>query len=297
VFHSFRLQLLLVASVGLALIALIVSGGSRAAAAPLLTLTPTSGSPGNDFTIAGSGFTANTDVLVYWDDVLFDQDYTNGQGSFSDLQTIPSAANGAHIVRVVVGGVSASTTFTIVGGSGPTATPAGPTATATPTRTPTPIPTATNTPPPTATPAPGSPTWTPTNTPTIIACTAPALTGTDSNGTGGGNVMLTWSAPNAATYRLQSRNVGSTSWTTVTTTAATTWSGSESQERQYRVRIQSGTCNPLPRSIQPRVQPRTDRYSDANQHTHQDTDTDGYRLSDSPCDAVSNTNRHGLSNA
>ena len=78
------------------------------------------------------------------------------------------------------------------------------------------------------------------------ACTVPTLSGTDSSSTGGGNITLSWSAPNAATYRLQRRNVGSTTWSTVTTTAATAWSGTETVESQYRVRIQTGTCSPVP---------------------------------------------------
>ncbi|OGO50800.1 MAG: hypothetical protein A2148_03745 [Chloroflexi bacterium RBG_16_68_14] len=114
----------------------------------------------------------------------------------------------------------------------PTATPTGPTATPTDTSTPTPTSTPTSTRTPTATPS---------------ACTAPALSGTDSNPTGGGRVSLSWTAvPGAGTYRLQRRNVGSGSWSTVTTTSSISWSGSERRESDYRVRVQTGTCSPVP---------------------------------------------------
>jgi hypothetical protein len=125
-----------------------------AAAATLLTVSPTSGSPGGNFTIAGSGFTKSSAVKVFWDGAAFDTDYTSSTGAFSDKQTIPKSPNGVHVVSVTVAGVSAQTTFTIVGSRVATATAtsttlANATATAMPTSTPTP-----------------SPTWTPTRTPT-----------------------------------------------------------------------------------------------------------------------------------
>jgi hypothetical protein len=128
------------------------------------------------------------------------------------------------------------------GPSGPTATP---TNTPIPTNTPggpAPTSTATNTATSTSTP-----TQIPTATPAPLACTAPVLGGTDSNASGGGTISLSWSSVSgAATYRLQRRNVGGTNWTNVTTTGATSWVGSESRERDYRVRVQTGTCTPAP---------------------------------------------------
>jgi galactose oxidase-like protein/Kelch motif protein len=236
-FHAFRLAFPL----GLLLALLIwgVAANMELSAAALLTLTPNSGLPDDDFTIAGSGFPGNNTVKIYWDNVLFDTDYTNSSGSFSVTLSVPNATNGQHTVKVVVGTVSASATFT-VGSSGPTPTP---TPTATPTRTPTPsapTPTPTNTPGPTLTP-------TPTNTPApTTACAAPTISGSDSNDSGGGNISLSWSAPNATTYRLQRRNIGSTSWETYSTTAGTNLFTVEPQEREYRVRIQTGNCSPLP---------------------------------------------------
>jgi hypothetical protein len=248
VFHSFRLAFPVGILLALALIVWGTVTNIELSAAALLTSTPNSGLPDDDFTIAGSGFPGNNTVKIYWDNVLFDTDYTNSSGSFSVTLSVPSAANGPHTLKVVVGTVSATATFTVVS-SGPTASP---TSTATPTRTPTPsapTPTPTNTPAPTITP-------TPTSTPAPpTGCTAPTLTGTDSNGTGGGNFRLSWSAPNAATYRVQFRNVGSTSWETMTTTAGTAVGGTEPQEREYRVRIQTGTCSPLPGPYSPAFNP------------------------------------------
>jgi len=125
-----------------------------------------------------------------------------------------------------------------VDGSAPastaTPTPGEPVATSTPTAT------------PTAT-ATFTPTATATATPVPLVCTVPTLSGTDSNGTGGGTVFLSWiSIPGAASYRLQRRDLPSGSWKNATTTSTASWSGSESREREYRVRVQTGTCTPVP---------------------------------------------------
>ena len=74
---------------------------------------------------------------------------------------------------------------------------------------------------------------------------AQALSGTDT--TGGGSVFLSWtSIPGAATYRLQRRDLPNGNWKNATTTNVTSWSGSEPREREYRVRVQTGTCAPVP---------------------------------------------------
>jgi hypothetical protein len=108
-----------------------------------------------------------------------------------------------------------------------------------------------STPTPTATSSEPTPTFTPTATatatPTPIVCTAPVLSGTDSNATGGGTISLSWSAVSgAATYRLQRRDLPNGNWKNATTTSDTTWAGSEPREREYRVRVQTGSCNPVP---------------------------------------------------
>jgi hypothetical protein len=129
-----------------------------------------------------------------------------------------------------------------IDGSAPAAT-ATATATATPTATPTPTATAT----PGEPVATSTPTATPTATPAPLVCTAPTLSGTDSNSTGGGTVFLAWtSIPGAANYRLQRRDLPNGNWKNATTTSTTSWSGSESREREYRVRVQTGTCAPVP---------------------------------------------------
>jgi Zn-dependent metalloprotease len=112
-----------------------------------------------------------------------------------------------------------------------------------PTATPTPTATAT------ATATPGDPvaTATSTATPPPLVCVAPALSGTDSIPAGGGAVSLSWtSIPGATTYRLQRRIVPGGSWKNLATTSVLSWSGSEAQEREYRVRVQTGACTPVP---------------------------------------------------
>lgn len=109
-------------------------------------------------------------------------------------------------------------------------------------------PAATPTPTATATAAPSStPTATATATPPPLVCTAPTLSGTDSSPAGGGSISLSWtSIPGAAGYRLQRRILTEVRWRDVTKTSLTSWSGNEKQESAYRVRVETGTCAPVP---------------------------------------------------
>jgi hypothetical protein len=182
------------------LFASIAVGQPGAAAAALVTVSPSSGSPGGNFTIAGSGFTKSSVVKVLWDGAAFDTDYTSSSGSFSDKQTIPKAPNGVHVVSVTVAGVSAQTSFTVVGSrvATPTAMPSGtPTASPslTPTRTPTPARTATATAIVTATPT-RTATATATLTPTSTATSRPTSTPQGTPGPGywkpGVNTTFDW---------------------------------------------------------------------------------------------------------
>jgi hypothetical protein len=162
---------------GVALAALVVLAPlSIAASPPRIGVSPASGVPGDDFTVSGSGFAANSAVKVLIDGKAFDDDFTTGSGSFSDLQTIPHLADGPHTVKVTVAGLSASTVLTVGSRGGTngqparTATPRPPAA-ATPTRTPTRAATSTATPTPT-------PAGTSTRTPTATRTSTPLLTPT-----------------------------------------------------------------------------------------------------------------------
>ncbi len=156
--------------VGLASAGLIAAGpvqiSTVSAATPTISVSPGSGAPNGDFTISGSGFAAQSTVYVYWDARAFDVDGTDRSGAFSDLQTIPSATTGVHTVKVIIGGVIASTTFTITNGTVFVASP-----TASPTRTSVPVATATPTGVPIAT---ANPTSTSTSTPVATATRPPA---------------------------------------------------------------------------------------------------------------------------
>jgi hypothetical protein len=162
-------------AISIAIIVLIAAGpvpvSSATAATPTISVSPGSGSPYGDFTISGSGFATRATVYVYWDGARFDVDGTDRSGSFSDLQTIPKASTGTHTVKVIVAGVSASTTFSIVNGT-ETSPPPAATHTPLPAATQTPLPAATQTPLPAATqtrPPTSSPTASPTGTTVPLA--------------------------------------------------------------------------------------------------------------------------------
>ena len=142
--HYDRARRAAVFAVGVLVAGLGGAPSLSSAASPTIAVTPTSGSPGDMFTISGSGFPAQATVNVYWDGGKFDEDGTNSSGAFTDPQTIPSSTTGRHSVSVDVEGVKASTTFTIVGGSAvstavPTSVPSSPSAIS-PTPTPSPSP-------------------------------------------------------------------------------------------------------------------------------------------------------------
>jgi methionine-rich copper-binding protein CopC len=93
--------------------------------------------------------------------------------------------------------------------------------------------------------APG--TWTFTTASGATACTAPTITShTDTNASGSGTVSFAWNAvPGASTYRIERQSFSS--WTTVTTTSSTSYSGSDSfMDPNWRVSVASGTCTPVP---------------------------------------------------
>ncbi len=125
--------------------------------------------------------------------------------------------------------------------------PAGPTPT--PTNTATPVP-ATSTPTPggaTPTSVPPTATSTPTATPAALACTAPVVSGTDTNPTGGGIVTLTWPPVAGATqYTVQRQKIDGT-WSTRQTSSATSFTGSDHPTDPFwRLFVSAGSCTPIP---------------------------------------------------
>ncbi len=140
-----RLRFLVVFVTLLSLFAVGISSG-EVLAAPLLTLSPTSGFAA--LTIVGSGFAASTAVSVYWDGIQIPTEpsplVANQGGSFTAIISVPTQTSpGDHTVMAsnvaVTGGLfTASAIFRVismVGPQGPTGAtgPAGPAGPAGPT--------------------------------------------------------------------------------------------------------------------------------------------------------------------
>lgn len=103
-----------IASIGLPMVDAAASGQA-------ITATPTSGPSGTVVSVSGTSFPAGQLVTVTFDGITMTTTpaapTTNGSGAFSNVQfTVPSATLGTHTIAAVVGGQSASTTFTVTAG-------------------------------------------------------------------------------------------------------------------------------------------------------------------------------------
>jgi hypothetical protein len=103
-------------------------------AVPVISVSPDSGQPGAEFTVAGSEFTPDTRVKVLWDGTnLGGTVKVASDGSFRHRGIVPDgAASGSHSIQAVaVGGGTerATTTFLVAAIPGPTTTTQAPTTT------------------------------------------------------------------------------------------------------------------------------------------------------------------------
>jgi hypothetical protein len=71
---------------------------SAQAAGPVITLSPSSGVPGEEVTVYGYNFTAGTWVDIYYDGIWM-IDVRTSTGSFNVTFTVPESCKGAHEVR------------------------------------------------------------------------------------------------------------------------------------------------------------------------------------------------------
>ncbi len=93
---------------------LLMPMGMVHGATTAISLSKYSGSPGTNIWINGTGFSANSNVDIYWDNSYQDTTTTDANGNFSYQYTIPSSTAGAHTIYVTDGSNSASATFTVV---------------------------------------------------------------------------------------------------------------------------------------------------------------------------------------
>ncbi len=84
------------------------------AASTSISLSQYSGPPGTTIWINGTGFSANSNVNIYWDGSYQDTTSTDANGNFSYQFTIPSSTSGTHTISASDGSNSASADFTVV---------------------------------------------------------------------------------------------------------------------------------------------------------------------------------------
>lgn len=64
-----------------------------------LTIAPKTGKPGDEVTVAGTGFAASTDIIIYFDDKDIALAPTDDTGSFITTFRIPKTAGGMHSIK------------------------------------------------------------------------------------------------------------------------------------------------------------------------------------------------------
>jgi len=77
-----------------------------------ITVSPTSGTVGSPFTVAGTGFDPNTDVTIDFDGSTGTKK-SDGNGDFTVTFGVPGSTAGIHIVKASEGSKSASKPFTV----------------------------------------------------------------------------------------------------------------------------------------------------------------------------------------
>jgi len=67
---------------------------------PEITINPTSGAVGDTVTVSGTGFAANSDIIIYFDTASVGTDGTDSDGSFSGATfTVPETSRGSHTIK------------------------------------------------------------------------------------------------------------------------------------------------------------------------------------------------------
>lgn len=112
------------------LAAVAVPAGPAVAATATFQLSPSSGRPGDNVVVSGSGFAARQTISFTWDGTPIGGSMTTSEsGTFSTQGAVPTAPAGAHVLGVRAGGSAsplATATFTVL------AAPTPPPATGTP---------------------------------------------------------------------------------------------------------------------------------------------------------------------
>ena len=93
---------------------LITPLGMVHGASTAIALSRSSGPPGTQIWINGTGFSSNSNVDLYWDSTFITTVTTDANGDFSYEYTIPSSTAGDHTIYATDGSNSASATFTVV---------------------------------------------------------------------------------------------------------------------------------------------------------------------------------------